>query len=70
MQNQREIGEMGPISAANRLPAFHFGLVGLDHGLCLLDFDTDGMGCLGPGQMLLSLSQGLLGVPQTTENGQ
>ena len=70
VQDQREIGKMGPIGTANVLPALHLGFMVLHHVLRQLRLHTAGMGGLGCCQALAGLRQGLLGLPQTTENGQ
>src|SRR5262245_20890466 len=61
---------MVAIGIANGLPALHLGLSDLYRGLCLPSLVTAWMGRLQCCQALPSLSQGLLGLPQTTEDGE
>ena len=60
---------MLPPGAAHTLPVLHRARAVFHRGLCLLDLGTVWLGGLQRLQALLGLLKGLLGLPQTTEDG-
>jgi hypothetical protein len=70
MHALRQVGKGLPPGAAHTLPVFHRGLASLSRGLCLLALVTVWWGDLQHLQTLPCLLKGLLGLPQTTKDGQ
>ena len=70
MHDERQVLEVVPVVTAHVLPALDFRCMNFHQGAHVLHFRTVWMSLLARGKALLRVLQGLLRVPQPTENGQ